>query len=177
MEPRNDEETRFGTALAARASRWQRFGLAPDDTEVLAVLTPLVVMVDVGLPTAAGIVPEPTKLQVAYWTTGGEAALEGYWGNELVMDGFDANDDEVLVVRGLCGEPEQFAVWTADWLERQLARPVVRQEWRRGAAVVFQRWVLADTGDVLAQRGNRGLRRLVGPHRPDATILVRNSGG
>lgn len=58
----------------------------------------------------------------------------------------------------LSGRPiAELAAAAADWLEREMRRPIVRQEWdrldRRGVAPRL--WVLADTGEGVVERGQR----------------------
>lgn len=58
----------------------------------------------------------------------------------------------------LSGRPvAELAAAAADWLEREMRRPIVRHEWdrldRRGVAPRL--WVLADTGQAIAARGQR----------------------
>jgi hypothetical protein len=58
----------------------------------------------------------------------------------------------------LSGQPvAELATAAADWLEREMRRPIVRHEWdrldRRGVAPRL--WVLADTGEAIVARGQR----------------------
>ncbi|MBX9623890.1 MAG: hypothetical protein K2X82_08745 [Gemmataceae bacterium] len=72
----------------------------------------------------------------------------------------------------LTGRPTaELATAAADWLEREMRRPIVRHEWdrldRRGVAPRL--WVLADTGEGVVERGQRSPD--FGP--PDRVVPVR----
>jgi hypothetical protein len=107
-----------------------------------------------GVP--AGERPVITNLVQVLWDRG---LLGGYWGCNHLWDGFDERDDEALLVRGVPLTDEVAAEIAVDWLASQLRRPLDHEVWQRADAVVFQRWVLSDTGRELGRRGHRGLRR------------------
>lgn len=97
----------------------------------------------------------PATIQVM-WDRG---SLGGYWGDAYLFDDWDANDPEALVVRGIELDEVRAASLTLSWLAEQLRRPVELREWRKGDRVVAQRWLLADTGSVIRQRGSWVARR------------------
>ncbi|MBQ1016472.1 hypothetical protein KBX71_01160 [Micromonospora sp. D93] len=66
------------------------------------------------------------------------------------------------------GTVEECAEATASWIETQLRRPIVRQEWLRDGIVQARRWRYADTGIELSRLGFR-----TGDEPPDRTIHVR----
>ncbi len=65
----------------------------------------------------------------------------------------------------------ELAALAADWLEREMSRSVVRQEWLR-PTFTHTRWLLADTGQELvwSDSANNGHREELGP--PDRMISV-----
>jgi hypothetical protein len=76
-----------------------------------------------------------------------------------------------LTRRRRAGTPEQYATWAADWLLRQMNRPVIREEWLGRDRVVATTWRLNDTGRVLGTTGltpRRWFRR-----RADRVVAVR----
>jgi hypothetical protein len=165
---RNDAEARFLQRIRQIAAGWSVPGLTPErDTSSLTVLLPLYVDVDVAdLPIAR------RTLQIGYWTGEHyEQALQGAWGDVYLLDDHDGNDPEDLTVVGLRAGPEEYAEWAADWLLRQLHRPIVRQEWRHNGRMVAATWRLDDTGRVLGAQGH-SMRRLL-RRRPDRVVLVR----
>jgi hypothetical protein len=84
--------------------------------------------------------------------------LGGCWGDTYLWDDFDPRDEEALIVRGLLMTDEEAAEAAVAWLARQLSRPLDHQVWKKGAQVVAQRWVLADTGREVGRRGSRRAR-------------------
>jgi hypothetical protein len=164
---RNDQERAFLDQLRLQAASWRIEDVSPGDTSSERWLTPL--YIDVEVPRIT--IPRST-LQVAYWTSGPYgSALHGTWGDGYLMDDHDGNDPEDLTVVGVLATPEQYATWAADWLLRQLHRPVIREEWLRHDRVVATTWRLADTGHILGKTGltpRRLLRR-----KPDRAINVR----
>jgi len=81
-------------------------------------------------------------------------------------------DSDRSDVSMLSGRPiRELAAAAADWLEREMRRPIVRYEWdrldRRGVAPRL--WLLRDTGEPLVARGSRSPD--FGP--PDRVIAVR----
>jgi hypothetical protein len=65
----------------------------------------------------------------------------------------------------------ELAAAAADWLEREMQRPIVRHEWDRldKRGVAPRLWVLADTGEVIGVRGQCSPD--FGP--PDRVVPVR----
>lgn len=85
---------------------------------------------------------------------------------QLATD-LDPARPDVIVLRGRpVGELADAA---ADWLEREMSRPVVRREWVR-AGFTHTQWVLADSGEaiVVSDSANAARRRELGP--PDRTV-------
>jgi hypothetical protein len=71
----------------------------------------------------------------------------------------------------LSGQPvHELAAAAADWLEREMRRPIVRHEWNRPDrhGVARRRWVLADTGETLVTQGH--VPPGLGP--PDRVVAV-----
>ena len=64
----------------------------------------------------------------------------------------------------------ELAAAAADWLEREMRRPIVRQEWDRpdGHGVPPRLWVLVDTGEVIVAQGMHSPD--MGP--PDRVVAV-----
>jgi hypothetical protein len=153
--PRGEEEARFLTRLRQHAAGW-KVDTKADDTEATARLEPLVLTVDVDqVPSLPGARPSLNVLQIALYVYPTGLALEGCWGSRYLLHDFDPGDPDCLVVRGVPVEPEQLADWAAAWLEVQLNRPVVREEWAKGNTVNYCRWMLEDSGKVLASQGAR----------------------
>ncbi|MEH1129573.1 hypothetical protein [Micromonospora sp. CPCC 206061] len=164
---RNDQETAFLEGLRQRATTWHVDGLSPQDTSSQRWLAPL--YVDVQVPKVT--IPRRT-LQIAYWTGGPYGqALHGVWGDDYLMDDHDGNDPEDLTVVGIQATAGQYAAWAADWLVRQLERPVVRHEWLRGGRVAATMWCLQDTGRVLGKTGISPRRLLRRP--ADRLVAIR----
>jgi hypothetical protein len=164
---RNEQESAFLEYLRQRAATWHVVGLSPQDTSSQRWLAPL--YVDVHVPRMT--IPR-SILQVAYWTSGPYGqALQGAWGDDYLMDDHDGNNPEDLTVVGVQAAVEQYAAWAADWLLRQLQRPVVRHEWLRDGRVVAATWLLEDTGRVLYKTGVSPRRLL---HRAaDRAVTIR----
>ena len=91
----------------------------------------------------------------------------GYWGCSHLWDGWDREAPESLHVEGDL-TPQELAVTAARWLAEQLRRPLVRQEWDRRVRPAKVRWLLQDTGRVVA--GPRRAPR--GRPTPDREVLV-----
>ncbi len=89
----------------------------------------------------------------------------------VYLDDHDGNDPECLTVIGVDASPEQHATWAAQWLLRQLRRPVVREEWLRDGQVVAHTLRLSDTGTVLARHGSSPRRLFRRP--PDQVTQLR----
>ncbi len=173
-EPRGDEEVRFLNRLRERAAAWVAPHIYPDDTEATARIEPLLVTVDIDqVPSLPGNSPSLNILQVAFYVYPTGLALEGCWGSRYLLNDFDPADPDCLVVRGVPVEPEQLADWAAAWLEVQLSRPVSREEWSAGTNVTYCRWVLEDSGKILAAHGTGGMRRYLRSKEPDRIKVLR----
>jgi hypothetical protein len=95
--------------------------------------------------------------------------LGGYWGCRHLWDDFDPRDPEALHVSDDLSPATAAEVGLA-WLREQLQRPLVREEWDdRWSGTSTQRWVLTDTGKVVAGRRPRWPRRHADP---DRTIVL-----
>lgn len=157
---RGTHELAFLARLRADAPDVLGERVAPEATEAVPGMAPAFVLLDV-----PGLTSPPRTLQVAFWTTPACATsaerptLQGAWGDTYLGDDYAADDPECLTVVGVDATPEQHARWALAWIRRQLDRPVVREEWTRGARTVATRWVLDDTGAVLHSRGMVRLRR------------------
>ncbi len=104
-------------------------------------------------------------LQVMY----APGLLGGYWGCSHLWDDYDADDPEALHVPEEL-TAEQAAVRAVRWLAEQLRRPLLRQEWDgRWYGVGSSRWVLTDTGRVVAGRTRPPRRR----PDPDRVVPLR----
>lgn len=85
--------------------------------------------------------------------------LGGYWGCSHLWDDFDPADPEALNITAALG-PDEAADLAVAWLRQQLHRPLVVQEWdQRLYGTTLRRWVLADTGRVLAGKARPPRRR------------------
>ncbi|MEX5265269.1 hypothetical protein RF640_14715 [Kocuria sp. CPCC 205231] len=145
---RTSGEQAFLDALAAHIDNWAIPGVPADSFEVIAQIHPLVVMTEV--PNVA-VPPGQCTLQIGYWDDGqGCRALEGEWGDDLLLDSHVYSRDG-LTVFGLCEEPATYGALAGKWLECQLQRRVDRQDWIRNGKIVRSRWVLPDTGKRIAQ--------------------------
>ena len=128
-------------------------GVSPDHTS--AIPYGCVITVDVpGVPPSEWLA-HAHLLQVLY----APGLLGGYWGCSHIWDDYDPDDPEALNLTEELA-PEAAAERAVAWLASQLNRPLVRQEWkprllRRG----FVRWVLTDTGHVVAGRRRIPKRR------------------
>jgi len=68
------------------------------------------------------------------------------------------------------GQPvTELADAAADWLERELRRPIVRQEWHR-PEFWRRQWVLADTGERLVWSDSANAKERPGLGPPDITV-------
>ena len=125
----------------------------PDDTD--AIPYGCVLTVDVPGVPASEWPAYSHMLQVLY----APGLLGGYWGCSHLWDDCDPDDPEALHVTDDL-TPEQAAERAVYWLAEQLRRPLVRQEWNaRWYGVGLSRWVLTDTGRVVAGRHRPPRRR------------------
>lgn len=169
---RNEAETAFLAQLRREAGNWTVEGLSAGDTATIDIGVPL--YADVEVPGLAAL---GRSLQIGFWTGGpwaersGGFILQGVWGDDHPLDDYSGNDPECLTVVGVDARPEQHAAWAAEWLLRQLHRPVVREDWSRDGRVVASTWRLADTGTVLRRQGASSRRLL--RRAPDQVTPVR----
>ena len=101
-DPRTSSEQEFLQALAAYITDWAVPGMPAQSFEVFARMHPLVVMTQVpGVDVPAG----RCTLQIGYWDDRpGCRALEGEWGDDLLLDSHVYSSDG-LTVFGLHEEP------------------------------------------------------------------------
>lgn len=167
---RNAEEAEFLGELRRLARAWDIADLDPDEhTSAEVFLAPLYTGCDV-----PGVTVKRNNLQLAYWT-GSEHWLQGEWGTDYLLDDHTGNSPECLTVRGVTASPSEIARFAADWMRTQLQRPLVREEWMRGEAVIATRWRFLDTGHVLAREAI-SLRRLL-RRPPDRVVPIRGQEG
>jgi hypothetical protein len=122
--------------------------VAPDDTTAY----PYGCLITVEVP---GVPPSEAPvhthlLQVMYEPE----MLGGYWGCSHLWDDYSSDDPEALHLPGHFA-PGVAAERAIEWLAVQLRRPLVRQEWDRRLRKPSVRWVLSDTGRVVAGRRRR----------------------
>jgi hypothetical protein len=160
------EEEKFLKELAAGIAGWPPTSPKLDSFKVLARIKPLVVILDV-----PGIeAPDACTLQVAYWHDGPSGrTLEGEWGDSHVLDNH-VYDGDGLTIIGLEEAPDTYGDFAANWLERQLKRPVERLDWLQGGQVKESTWRLSDSGKIIARSG-RSLR--LPSKQPDRVLKVR----
>ncbi len=174
--PRGDEEARFLSRLRQHAASWHIDATKPEDTEATARMEPLVLTVDVDqVPSLPGPRPSLNVVQIALYVYPTGLALEGSWGSRYLLHDFDPADPDCLVVRGVPVEPEQLADWAAAWLDVQLNRPLIREEWAKGNTVSYCRWMLEDTGKVLASQGARGRSSFSRRREADRIKMLRGA--
>jgi hypothetical protein len=164
---RTPEEEKFLKELACGIVGWSLTHPQLDSFRVFAGIKPLVVILDV-----PGVeVPRGTcTLQIAYWHDGPNGrTLEGEWGDSHLLDNH-VYDGDGLTIIGLEEAPDTYGHFAADWLDRQLKRPVERLDWLRGGQVKESTWRLADSGKLIARNG-RLLRLPSKP--PDRVFRVR----
>jgi hypothetical protein len=156
-EPRNEHEAAFLESLRASAAVWRMPGVTPESTRSLSVLNPLYVECKVpDLPAGSSL---DAVLQAGYLWDAVEPSLMGEWGSEnYLLDGASATD--ILHVVGMASSPAVFGEWTADWMWRQLQRPVERIDFvgSRGEELGTE-WRLADNLRSLGTTGHWWQRR------------------
>ena len=163
---RTPEEEKFLKELARGIAGWPPTNPKLDSFKVFARIKPLVVILDVpGIET-----PDACTLQVAYWHDGPSGrTLEGEWGDSHVLDNH-VYDGDGLTIIGLEEAPDTYGHFAANWLERQLKRPVERLDWLQGGQVKESTWRLQDSGKIIARSG-RSLR--LPSKQPDRVLHVR----
>lgn len=163
---RTPEEEKFLKELARGIAGWPPTNPKLESFKVFARIKPLVVILDVpGIET-----PDACTLQVAYWHDGPSGrTLEGEWGDSHVLDNH-VYDGDGLTIIGLEEAPDTYGHFAANWLERQLKRPVERLDWLQGGQVKESTWRLQDSGKIIARSG-RSLR--LPSKQPDRVLKVR----
>jgi hypothetical protein len=147
--PRTDAEATFLGRIRAPGWQWSSLGLTPENTSVLAVIVPLLVIVDVRcLPKGLN------QLEVGYWPPDRtEPNLQAERSDGYLLDNGGHSDE--LSVGGMTVDPRTAADLAAQWLRDQLSRPVARDDWlARSGRVVASTWRLPDNGRVLAREGS-----------------------
>jgi hypothetical protein len=161
--PRNEGEAAFLASLRASAAAWRVAGVTPDSTRSLSVINPLYVECRVpDLPPGSSL---DSVLQVGYLWDPVDPTLLGEWDSEnYLLDG--ASGTDILNVVGIAASPVLFGEWTADWMWRQLQRPVERVEFlgRRGEELGTE-WRLADNLRSLGTTGHWWQRRRAADRR------------
>ena len=169
---RGDAKAAFLEQLRREANGWYQEDVTPSLTSSLYIGQPLYADIDV-----PGLTEPARQLQVGFWRGGpwggqsGGYVLQGAWGDDHPLDDHDGNDPECLTVIGVQATPESHATWAAQWLLRQLRRPVVREEWLRNGQVVAHTLRLSDTGTMLARHGSSPRRLFRRP--PDQVTQIR----
>lgn len=113
---------------------------------------------------------ENVVLQVLRVDFDGSTLLYGPDETKQLATELDPTRRDVVVVTGK--RPSEMASVAADWLEREMRRPVVRQEWyRRGFS--HRIWQFADTGEELVWSDSQNLDR---PDRgtPNRVVAVKS---
>ncbi|MBD7950986.1 hypothetical protein [Oerskovia rustica] len=164
-EPRTPHEQAFLAGLRAGAARWDLAGLDPDLTGADTSRDPLLVTVD--LPVVGAF------LQIAFWADDSLHSwrLTGGWGDQHVLDNHSDGPDD-LTVLGVVAGAETFGAWAADWLDRQLHRPVEKLDWLVHGQVAKTRWQLAGSGRHLRTTGSIFPARR---RRPDRITVTRTT--
>ncbi len=179
-EGRTPTERSFLRHLRREASTWSHLGLAPQNTSAVSLGMDIPLFVHVDIPGLPLTWPTMRTLQVTLWdgqewaAPAGGPVLQGSWTVDHRGWDHDGDDPENLTVIGVMAEQGQHAAWASAWLLRQLRRAVVHEEWTRGTQVVGERWRLADSGEVLHQRGGK-VRRL-DRRPPDRVTVIRDAG-
>lgn len=129
--PTDEGERTFLEALRTAARAWSFADLRPEDTSAGGEESGCLVEIRVPLLTTSCrilrvcyAVDEEDSLSLQSEWTGFDEPFEGL--------GYESPDPETdLWVTGVEASPEQCALWSAAWFERQLRRPVKRREWDR----------------------------------------------
>ncbi len=158
-EGRSSDEAAFLERLRSLAhQRWEEGHVSPSQTQAHAVLQPL--YVEVSIPQ---LVTPRRLLQVAYWSAE-RPRLEGSWGDDYLLDDYDCEDRETLTIAGVSATPGQFATWAFEWMQSELSRPLLKEDWLKQGRVVATRWRFGDTGSILASE-SRSTSLSSEPHR------------
>jgi hypothetical protein len=164
---RTPEDEKFLNAFATGVARWPLTHPKLDSFRVFAGIKPLVLVLDV---PGVDVSPGTCTLQIAYWHDGPNGRmLEGEWGDNHLLDNHDYNADGLTII-GLEEAPDTYGQFAANWMERQLERPVERLDWLQAGQVRESTWRLADSGKSIARRGT-SLRLPSKP--PDRKLNIR----
>ncbi|MEU8333212.1 hypothetical protein [Micromonospora sp. NPDC048839] len=168
-EPLAPHLAAFVEILRSRATAWpgdpaDTYLLAPDPNDVAEVAAwnadghELLAWMDV-VDDAEGRV---------LLTLGAYLAGERVRGDEIHNQTLHLPEEPTELAFEAAGTVEECAEATASWMETQLRRPIVRQEWLHGGVVRARRCRFADTGSEVSRSGFR-----TGDEPPDRTIQVR----
>ncbi|WP_437765751.1 hypothetical protein WMF27_28220 [Sorangium sp. So ce281] len=160
-ERRTDAERAFITEMSRRALAWRNLGVTSDDLLGTAE-TFVVLMLDVSAD--GGVL---RTLRVDFHES---RVVIGEDETKQAATDLDEENPRVLVVKD--GSPVALATAAADWMEREILRPIERHEWV-GAGFWHQKYVLSDTGEPLCWSDSHNQNRPdLGP--PDRTAVVRS---
>jgi hypothetical protein len=173
LNPRSDWESKFIDAMRDGALSWSGVNLEEAsgfswNSLIFAVEVPEVpsrsLVVEawpVGVETRQAHLFGPDTVSLRGPT------VFGFWDEGSFDDDFDPRDPESLVVQGVDASAEQFGEWAADWVRRQLLRPLALLEWESG----LRRWVFEDTGWILRQEGRSSRRNPPSVEGAKRTVL------
>jgi hypothetical protein len=166
----DDIQSAFVSVLRARAATWP---LKPNDAELLLphfsaygqMLAPgesaegrLLIVVDVS----------DDEMNLILLTVGAYLNRDQLTGDVLHNQLYTLPDRPSPLGLQAQGDPVTLGHLASDWLEKLLARAIMREEWVRSGEVYAWRWVLAGIGPIVEGRERTGG---LGP--PDRVIAIR----
>ncbi|WP_434992270.1 hypothetical protein [Arthrobacter sp. Ld5] len=145
-EPQSPEGQEFARRFAEITNGWRIPGAGPDAFDLVGGLIPLVIVLQV----PGVVVPHnQCTLQIAYWPDrAGAPLVSGEWGDDHLLEG-QGQDEGDLLIGGVALSPTECAEKAAAWIEDQLHRPLVREDWTRKGKVIKSKWILDDTKTVI----------------------------
>jgi hypothetical protein len=143
---------RFLKSLDQRARAWSTLDVVPDDFLFPNGSAPLVIGLDVNC----------RMLRVDF--RGNEVEC-GEDETHQFSTGLNPSTPGVVRWSSPTAQPEDFATFAADWVEKELRRPIHQHEWR-GWTFRHRRWIMGDTGEPLcwSDSANDPRRHLSRPH-------------
>ncbi|TKV58615.1 hypothetical protein FDO65_13860 [Nakamurella flava] len=87
------------------------------------------------------------------------SALQGYWGDGYLWDGFHPDYDEILNVHDPSMTDVEAAERTVEWLQEQLSRPLELRQWERPDGTTSSELWLTDIGGRISSHGRPWRRR------------------
>ncbi|WP_437323730.1 hypothetical protein [Sorangium sp. So ce381] len=160
-EGRTDAERAFITEMSRRALAWRSLGVPSD--HLLGTVEPFVMLL-LDVPADGKVL---RTLRVDFHES---RVVVGEDETMQAATDLDEENPRVLVVKD--GSPLALATAAADWMEREILRPIERHEWVR-EDFCHQRYVLSDTGEPLCWSDSHNQKRPdLGP--PDRTVTVRS---